>query len=130
VGRETFPDRGALDVCLKVKDIEASVKFYGKLGFRQAEGEPSKGWSVQERHGVRIGLFRDAIDKNILNFRGGNIAAIARDLEKQGLKPYKVRVLKSEGVGNVFVDDPDGNVIFFDSTPDELERRTKQMARL
>jgi catechol 2,3-dioxygenase-like lactoylglutathione lyase family enzyme len=128
--REPFPDLGGLDVCLKVKDIDASVNFYGQLGFRQTEGEQSKGWSVQERNGVRVGLFRDHIKENTLNFRGGDIGAIAKELEKRGLKPYDVRVLNDKGVGNAYVKDPDGNVIFFDSTPEELQRRKAQMARL
>lgn len=117
-------------MCLKVKDIDASAEFYGHLGFRQAEGERSKGWSVQERHGVRIGLFRDHIDEPTLNFRGGDVGAIAKELERRGLKPFKVRLLDDQGVGNAYVRDPDGNLIFFDSTPEEIERRKKQMARL
>ena len=117
-------------MCLKVKDIEASVAFYNKLGFRQAEGERDKGWSVQERQGVRIGLFDHHIEKNTLNFRGGDVGEISKALEKQGLKPYKVRLLTDKGVGNAWVDDPDGNAIFFDSGPEEIERRKKQMARL
>jgi catechol 2,3-dioxygenase-like lactoylglutathione lyase family enzyme len=118
-------------VCLKVKDIEASVDFYGALGFRQAEGERAKGWSVQERHGVLIGLFlEDHIKENILNFRGGDVGAISKELEKRGLKPYKVRLLDDKGVGNAWVDDPDGNKIFFDSGPEEIQRRKAQMKRL
>lgn len=127
--RGTFPDIGALDVCLKVKDIDASVEFYGKLGFRQAEGERDKGWSVQERNGVRIGLFRDHIKENILNFRGGDVGKIVRELEKRGLKPYDVRLLNEQGIGNAHVKDPDGNVIFFDTTPEERSRRKDLMAR-
>jgi bleomycin resistance family protein len=128
--RGTFPDIGALDVCLKVKDLEASVEFYGHLGFREAEGERDKGWSVQERNGVRIGLFRDHIEANTLNFRGGDVGEIVRELERRGLKPYRVRLLNEKGIGNAHLKDPDGNLIFFDSTPDERNRRKAQMARL
>jgi hypothetical protein len=128
--RGTFPDIGALDVCLKVRDLEASVEFYGQLGFRQAEGERAKGWSVQERNGARIGLFRDHIAANTLNFRGGDVGDIVRELERRGLKPYGVRLLNDEGIGNAHLKDPDGNLIFFDSTPEERSRRKARMARL
>jgi catechol 2,3-dioxygenase-like lactoylglutathione lyase family enzyme len=128
--RGAFPDLGALDVCLKVKDLGVSVEFYGNLGFRQAEGERSKGWSVQERNGVRIGLFAGFIESNTLNFRGGDVGEIVRELERRGMKPYGVRLLNEKGIGNAHLKDPDGNLIFFDSTPEERDRRKAQMARL
>ena len=128
--RGTFPDLGGLDVCLNVKAIAASVEFYGKLGFRQAEGEQAKGWSVQERNGVRIGLFKGFIEATTLNFRGGDVGAIVKEAEKRGLKPYDVRIIKEDGVGNAHLKDPDGTLIFFDTTPEERNRRKAQTARL
>lgn len=123
--RGPFPDLGALDVCLNVKDLQASVAFYRKLGFREVEGEPDKGWAVHARDGVRIGLFHGFIPKNTLNFRGGDIGKIVEGLKRRGLKPYDVRVIGADGSGNAMLKDPDGNPIFFDTTSAERKARIR-----
>ena len=123
--RAAFPDLGALDVCLNVKHLKTSIDFYTRLGFEKAEGEPSKGWAVLARDGVRIGLFRGFIPKNTLNFRGGDIGKIVGALKRRGLKPYDIRLRGADGVGNAMLKDPDGNPIFFDTTPEERKARIR-----
>jgi lactoylglutathione lyase len=127
--RGSFPDLGALDVCLNVKDLRASIEFYERLGFREVEGEPAKGWSVHARDRVRIGLFHGFIPKNTLNFRGGDIGKIVEGLKRRGLKPYDIRLLGKDGTGNAMLKDPDGNPIFFDSTPKERRARLRASKR-
>jgi catechol 2,3-dioxygenase-like lactoylglutathione lyase family enzyme len=114
---------------LPVKNLARSAAFYEKLGFRQAEGKPSEGWAVLGRDGVRMGLFRGYIKKNTLNFRGGNIRQIVRALEARHLRPTHVRFVGESGAGNASLKDPDGNLLFFDSTPSELRRRAAQRKR-
>ncbi len=119
------PDLGALDICLNVKSVKRSMDFYRSLGFRWIGGVTRKGWAILERDGVRIGLFHGYIKKNLLNFRGGDVHAIVAALRGAGLKPTTVKLLKSPGSGRAILKDPDGNVIFFDTTPKERKARKR-----
>jgi len=127
--RHSFPDLGVLDVCLDVRSFKRSYEFYRTLGFRVVEGQREKGWSVLARGNTRIGIYDNAIKENVLNFRGGDVHKIVASLKANGLRPYKVKLLEREGTGNALVKDPDGNVIFFDTTPAERGRRKAALRR-
>jgi catechol 2,3-dioxygenase-like lactoylglutathione lyase family enzyme len=119
-------DLGWLDVCLRVRDFAASQRFYEALGFRLVEGEPERGWGVFARESSRIGLFIEeymAEDRFSLNFRGGCIPKVLEHLATQKIHPTAAPVLVGECAGSVKFRDPDGNLIFIDSAPDETIAR-------
>lgn len=118
-------DLGWLDVCLRVRDFEASREFYNKLGFAMVEGEPEKGWGVFVREESRIGLFVEGFmpeDHFSLNFRGGCIPEVLKCLETHGIEPIATPILVDGKAGSVKFRDPDGYLIFVDSAPGETKR--------
>ncbi len=118
-------DLGRVDMCLDVKSIARSRAFYRKLGFSQIGGKFDERWLIMRRGDFRLGLFQGYIDENVINFRGGHVGRIVKGLEERGLKPYRVRGLQPSGRGSALVDDPDGNIIFFDSSSHERAARKR-----
>jgi lactoylglutathione lyase len=117
---------GAFSVSLAVKDLEASRKFYEKLGFRSFAGNASKGILILRNGDTVIGLFQGMFEKNILTFNPGwdsnarKMAAFTdvRELQRQ-LKAAGVPIAKqadetSKGPASFVVFDPDGNQILVD----------------
>lgn len=49
---------GAFSVSLAVKDIEASKRFYEKLGFKDFLGDQSRNWLIMKNGDHVIGLFQ------------------------------------------------------------------------
>jgi catechol 2,3-dioxygenase-like lactoylglutathione lyase family enzyme len=88
---------GAFSISLAVRDIEASRRFYEKLGFQVFAGEASQNWLILKNGDHAIGLFQGMFEKNILTFNPGwdsNAQKLAsftdiRDLQRQ---------LKAQGV--------------------------------
>ena len=116
---------GWLDVCLRVKDVSASRRFYEGLGFRRVEGDDAEGWAVVVNGDARIGLFspRYMTDSAFsLNFRGGDVSAIAAELRKRGYQFSSGPSIGAEGGASATLKDPDGHVIFFDSAPGETKK--------
>jgi catechol 2,3-dioxygenase-like lactoylglutathione lyase family enzyme len=103
---------GRFELCLKVKDFDKSVNFYKKLGFEEIIDWRFTGYSTLKNDSYTISLYKDDINENLLNFRGGNIEAIAREL---GIKSE----VESDGSVGAWMTDPDGNVIYFNSMPGE-----------
>ena len=62
---------GNFSVSLAVKDIEASKRFYEKLGFTVFAGTKSQNWLIMKNVDHNIGLFQGMFDKNILTFNPG-----------------------------------------------------------
>lgn len=71
---------------------------------------------------ARIGLFESEFmgaDGFSLNFRGGDIASTAARLAEQGIALDRpVRLVGTHG-GNFALRDPDGHLLFFDSSDAE-----------
>jgi catechol 2,3-dioxygenase-like lactoylglutathione lyase family enzyme len=117
---------GNFSVSLTVKNVEASQKFYEKLGFIAGMGDASRGWLILKNGDVVIGLFQGMFEKNVLTFNPG------WDRDAQAIEPFTdvrelQRRLKAHGVALVteadetttgpasfMVVDPDGNPILFD----------------
>lgn len=112
---------GWLDVCLNVEDLAASRAFYEKLGFQVVEGDADQGYWVVANGGARIGLYKGHITEVVLNFRGGDVMANAEVLSKMGLEFESGPTAVDGGGGSATLRDPDGNVIFLDTHPDELD---------
>jgi catechol 2,3-dioxygenase-like lactoylglutathione lyase family enzyme len=116
-------DPGWLDVCIRESNVSKSIAFYLELGFRAGEWNLDDGWSVLVEGDRRIGVFgpKYMSDSFSLNFRGGNIEAIAHGLTAAGVEFSSPPKIRENGGGSFDIRDPDGNLIFFDSCPNETK---------
>ncbi|HXW36934.1 MAG TPA: VOC family protein [Nitrososphaerales archaeon] len=120
-------DLGPFSILLAVKDLEASKKFYEKLGFTAFSSDPSnKNWLVMKNGDVEIGIFQGMFEKNTLCFNPGgklgrplshftDVREIHRRLKNEGVETKEEAGLTTEsGPAGFVVIDPDGNEILFD----------------
>lgn len=116
---------GAFSVSLTVKDLEASMKFYEKLGFQAFAGNAAQNFLILRNGEATIGLFHGMFEKNILTFNPGwdrnaqRLPAFTdvRELQQQ-LKGGGITILKEAEAGtgpaSLMIADPDGNQILLD----------------
>ena len=119
---------GAFSISLTVKDINASIAFYKKLGFTcDPSCDGSSGWAIMKNGATVIGLFQGMFEKNMLTFNPGwdqEAQALddfidVRELQKR-LKADGVAIHGPEadettsGPASFTVVDPDGNPILID----------------
>src|SRR5690606_14008059 len=78
-------DLGWFEMCLNVADLSRSIEFYRKLGFRTVSENRGAGFAVIVNGDARLALYEGHIDGNLLNFRGGDVFAIAAELKRRGL---------------------------------------------
>ena len=114
-------DLGRFELCLKVKDLQRSIDFYSKLGFRLVSSNLSSGWATLEYSNLVIALYQGHIDQNLLNFRGGDVFTIAAQIKQKGLKFKSDATIEEDGSAGAIIEDPDGNVIYFNTHPEEIE---------
>jgi len=114
-------DIGWLEVCLNVKSLAKSIEFYEKLGFIQAFGEPENGWVIMESEQAVIALYEGHLEGNLYNFRGGDIQKIADTLKAEGVALKAEVSMEEDGSLGCIVEDPDGNLLHFNTHPDDLE---------
>src|SRR5262249_38064800 len=119
-------DLGVFSVSLAVKDIEASRKFYEKLGFRGFAGNASRGMLIMPNGDTIIGLFQGMFEKNILTFNPGwdnntqkkasftDVRDLQRQLKAAGMQIAKEADETTKGPAAFVVYDPDGNQILVD----------------
>jgi predicted lactoylglutathione lyase len=119
-------DLGAFSVSLAVTDIEASKRFYEKLGFKVFMGEQSRNWLIMKNGAHVIGLFQGMFEKNILTFNPGwngdaqplskftDIRELQRQLKADGVAMMSEADTKTIGPASLMFADPDGNMILFD----------------
>lgn len=117
---------GAFSISLAVKDLEASRKFYEKLGFTVSGGDASQNWLILKNSDHVIGLFHGMFEKNILTFNPGwdnnaqklstftDVRDLQRTLKAQGVLLTSEADEDSTGPGSFLVVDPDGNPIMVD----------------
>jgi catechol 2,3-dioxygenase-like lactoylglutathione lyase family enzyme len=117
---------GAFSISLAVKDLEASRKFYEKLGFKAFAGDPSQNWQILKNGDHVIGLFQGMFDKNILTFNPGwdqkaqklatftDVRELQRWLKAQGVKLMNEADESTTGPASFMAVDPDGNPILVD----------------
>ena len=119
-------DLGNFSVSLAVKDIEASKRFYEKLGFGVFHGDQAQNWLIMKNGGHVIGLFQGMFDKNILTFNPGwdsnaqkvepytDVRELQRRLKAEGVPMIAEADEASSGPASFMIADPDGNTILFD----------------
>lgn len=117
---------GAFSVSLSVKDIEASRKFYEKLGFRSLGGDQSQNWLILKNGDTVIGLFQGMFEGNMLTFNPGwnqqaeavgpftDVREIQRELKAQGIDFIQEADETTTGPAHFVIVDPDGNTILID----------------
>jgi predicted lactoylglutathione lyase len=116
-------DLGEYYLCLNVEDLQASLEFYEKLGFRIIEDHRHDGWMVLQHNNMALCLFEGHIEHNLINFRGGDIPLIADEAHSRGLKLSKPGAKEEQdGSWSAEIVDPDGNIIYFNTFPEERER--------
>lgn len=113
------PGLGRFEYCLNVKDLDASREFYGKLGFEPIGGDADEGWAILSDGKAVIGLYAGHIGENLMNFRRGDVFAIAAALKERGLELEKDAHVEPDGSAGATIRDPDGNLIYFNTHPDE-----------
>jgi hypothetical protein len=85
VCEETQVNLGRFELALNVADINASMSFYRRLGFNQIGGSEESGVAVIRGGNCRIVLYAGYIAENLINFRGGDVPAIAENARTEGL---------------------------------------------
>lgn len=117
---------GAFSISLAVKDIDASRKFYEKLGFKQLGGDQSQNWLILKNGDHVIGLFQGMFEKNTLTFNPGwdqnanelgsftDVRELQRQLKAQGVQPVTETDESTTGPAHIVLADPDGNPVLID----------------
>lgn len=114
-------DIGRFELCLVVADLESSLGFYEKLGFSVAGGNPAEGWLIITNGDCRLGLYQGHIRANMLNFRGGDVFIIARELQRRGVRLESGPEIEADGSAGAVLRDPDGNLVYLNTHPDEAD---------
>jgi len=119
-------DLGAFSVSLAVKDLEASRRFYEKLGFAVFGGDAAQNWLIMKNGDHVIGLFRGMFERNILTFNPGwdssaqalaaftDVRELQRALRAQGVAFEQQADENTTGPASFVIVDPDGNPILVD----------------
>lgn len=117
---------GAFSVSLTVKDIQASVAFYEKLGFTRHVGDITQHWLVMKNGDAVIGLFQGMFEKNSLTFNPGwnqdalglesftDVRDIQQRLRAGGVEFLSEADESTRGPASFVVLDPDGNPVIVD----------------
>jgi lactoylglutathione lyase len=117
---------GTFSISLAVKDLEASRKFYEKLGFKAFGGDPSQNWLILKNGDHVIGLFQGMFEKNILTFNPGwdsnaqklpaftDVRELQRQLKAQGVQLQNEADESTTGPAHFIALDPDGNPVLID----------------
>lgn len=117
-------DLGAFSISLAVKDLQASVAFYEKLGFEAMGG--GEGWKMMKMGDKVLGLFEGMFERNMLTFNPGwtqgaapidpftDIRTLQSELTARGLTLTTTTDPDGTGPASITLEDPDGNPILID----------------
>lgn len=124
--KENPMNLGNFSLSLSVKDLEASRRFYEKLGFTVFAGNAAQKWLIVKNGDHVIGLFQGMFERNMLTFNPGwdgnaqklhtftDVRELQRQLKSKGVVLQTEADEKSSGPASFIVVDPDGNPILFD----------------
>ncbi|MEM0940341.1 MAG: VOC family protein [Bacteroidota bacterium] len=114
---------GQFSISLPVKNLEASLDFYQKLGFEIIDGghinqgfsdTDSTSWRILKSGDAVIGLFHGMFKETIMTFNPTDVRSIQKELKSKGILLIKEADEKTEGPEHVIMTDPDGNQIMID----------------
>ncbi|MFK7802454.1 MAG: VOC family protein [Anaerolineae bacterium] len=118
-------DLGEFFPCLNVQDLEKSVDFYQKLGFKMTGDHRQENWAVLQHNNMALCLYQGHIVENMINFRGGDVETIVKEASAAGLEFENPAAQESDGSWGAEIRDPDGNVIYFNTFQDERDQYVK-----
>lgn len=118
-------DLGEYYPCLNVKDLESSIQFYLKLGFEMIDDQREHNYAIMQHNNMALSLYQGHIKQNLINFRGGDIEEIVTEASQAGLEFDEEATKEEDGSWSAEITDPDGNVIYFNTFPDEREQYIK-----
>ena len=116
---------GKFSLSLAVKDIDASLAFYEKLGFVVFGGDAQQGWLMLKNGDQQLGLFQGMFEHNIMTFNPGSgqageeldtytdIRELQKDMVAAGIEVSSL-IESESGPASFMVTDPDGNSILID----------------
>lgn len=117
-------DLGKFSLSLTVKNIEASLDFYTKLGFEVMDGghvnadfadSETMKWRILENASLKIGLFQGMFEHNIITFSPNDVLSIQEKLKSLGIAFVKeAQADIPGGFVSAILSDPDGNQIMMD----------------
>lgn len=110
---------GRFEYCVNTKDAKASCEFYQRLGLTVSTDGLADNYAVvgcEVPHVFRVGLYQGHISSNLLNFRGGDVFAIAKRLAAAGLKLTRGPEKEADGSDGLWLDDPDGHLVYFNTS--------------
>jgi catechol 2,3-dioxygenase-like lactoylglutathione lyase family enzyme len=121
---------GDFTYCLNVKDIRKTVEFYMKLGWHLSADHLAENWGIMTlderpqwgkalRDGTYLSLFQGMLPANMLNWRGGDVFAIARVLSERGIEFDNGPHTENDGSDALALRDPDGHLLYFNTFPSE-----------
>lgn len=122
---EDRPKIGLFELCFDVADLEKSLKFYEKLGFKKIKGALEYGTCGITNGDVRFTLFTENYIENefgvkfLFNFRGGNVKENYENLKDKGLIFEQNPKHWEDGSIDAKLKDSDGNLIYLDTHPTE-----------
>jgi catechol 2,3-dioxygenase-like lactoylglutathione lyase family enzyme len=112
-------DLGWFEVALNVQDIERSLAFYRKLGFRLVDGAAESRFATLQNGDCRLSLYQGFLDppQTQLIFWQGDVRAIAEDLTGKDLAFDRPPATHDDGGTGALLRDPDGHPIYFVNMP-------------
>ncbi len=117
---------GNFSISLTVKDLDASLAFYKKLGFTHAGPGGEARWAIMRNGDTKVGLFEGMFDANIMTFNPGwnsnaealerfeDIREIQAKLKADGVELATETDPDGVGPAHIIFTDPDGNTIMLD----------------
>ena len=112
---------GQFSLCINVKDIKTSLAFYQKLDFKEKGGDINDGWVILHHGNLELGLFQGHFkEPYLLNFRKDDAYKIDAALKNRGMIMKSDAEKESDGSVGATLEDPDGNLIYFNTHPDEI----------
>lgn len=114
---------GQFSISLAVKNMDASLDFYQKLGFEIIDGghmnsgfpdSENSGWRILKSGQTVIGLFYGMFEDNIMTFNPKDVRSIQAELKKHKVALIKEVDENTTGPEHIIMTDPDGNQIMLD----------------
>ena len=114
---------GTFSISLGVKDLEKSLDFYRKFGFKVIDGghmneeyadSETEKWRILQNESAVIGLFQGMFDINILTFNPKDLRTLQAQLKQSGIEFDTEADMTSSGPCSATLADPDGNAILLD----------------
>lgn len=113
---------GRFSLSLPVKNMDVSLEFYQKLGFKIVDGghmreafpdsENSK-WRIVQHDSVIVGLFQGMFEDPIMTFNPKDVLTLQKGMKEKGISFIK-EATEEEAMRSAVLVDPDGNQILLD----------------